>query len=684
MLDWLKYPFLRFVIAFMLGILIADYIDISNEFLVSFGILIVLVIVLLRTLFRRKFFSLNPVIGLAFLFLVFFLGMLRTTLYKNENSKMCFDENTEMYTGTIVSSPEFTGKFYKVNVKINEVFNGGTWGSCRGKVLVYFSKPIEYGVKLMIASTPSVIPKPANPLEFDYRKYMLHKNIRYRQFLSPENYTEFDKTTPSIIQKWGNTIRSSGVEDINWAIPDSDANGIAKALLLGVRSDITSELRDTYAHAGVIHILAISGLHLGILYGVLLIVFRRFKKSLGFVALAFVVLWSYALVAGLPPSVTRAALMFSVLSLGQYFYKTPNIFNTISLSAFILLFINPFQLYDIGFQLSYLAVLGIVILFPAINGLFVSKYKIVESIWSLTSVGIAAQVFTFPVVIYYFHNFPLLFFISNLIIIPLATVVLIGGLLLLLTMQFGWSAIGGVLGSILEIIIEFMNKSVTFIENIPGSFINDIYLDTYQVLLLFIILIGMLVFFFHKNLKGLLLAFFIWILLLTSFTIVELNRSNRHILALYRIANVSAIDIFNGPKIRSYINNDRGEREDISYNVSNFRLKNTGSTNATPLVYSSIDLPGMLAIVNNRSLLLLSKPIRKDRRIIEPLQVNYLVISNNAIKDFSEFGKRFDSDVVLFDTSNDFWYAKWAEKLLKTQNINCHNAWQEGAYIAKL
>ena len=153
---------------------------------------------------------------------------------------------------------------------------------------------------------------------------------------------------------------------------------------------------------------------------------------------------------------------------------------------------------------------------------------------------------------------------------------------------------------------------------------------------------------------------------------------------MYRIAGVSAIDYFDGNQTRSYINNDVGEREDISYNVSNFRLKNTGSTNTSLFSYSSIDLPGKLAVINNRSLLLLNKPLKGDVKIIEPLQINYLVISNNSVKDFSDFGKRFESDVVLFDTSNDFWYAKWAENILKTQDINCHNVWQEGAYVAKL
>ncbi len=684
MLNWLKYPFVRIVVSFMAGILLADIWDISNSVFFISGSLLIFVIILAKTVLRKKFFSLNPLIGFTFLLLVLFLGMLRTTLYKREYSRDCFIEKTTSYTGTVLSSPEFTGKNYKASLSIDEVNNGDSWRHCKGKVLIYASNPVSYGDRLIISLPPSVIPGPANPLEFDYRRYMLHRNIRFRQFLSPEDYTVFETSTLSNIQKWGNIVRETGIETLNSTITEPNANSIAKALLLGVRSNIDNELQDAYAHAGVIHVLAISGLHLGIIYGLLLVLFGRFKKKLWFVGLTIFVLWSYAIVAGLPSSVARAALMFSVISIGGYFYKTPNIFNTLALSAFILLFINPFQLYTVGFQLSYLAVLGIVILYPVINGFFVTKYKILERVWSLTSVGIAAQVFTFPLVIYYFHNFPLLFFVSNLLIIPLATIVLIGGLILLLIVQMGLVTLGYFLGVILQSIIWIMNKSVSFIENIPGSFISDIFLEEYQVIFLFVILIAVLSFYFLKKIKWMGIAFLVWVLLFTSFAINPLNHQDQRTIVFYRISGVSVIDFFENSHTKEYIHLNKRDKSRIDYHVINFRLKMTGSSDTEPMLFANVDLPGKLTMINNLSLMIVDQPLTKGKSFTKPIQVDYLVISDNALKDFSKFEDQFDANIVLIDTSNEFWYAKWAENELKRKGINCFNIWSEGAYIATM
>lgn len=683
MLHWLKYPFVRIVIAFMTGILLADIWDISNGIFLIFGLILALVIIVSRTVLRRKFFSLNPFIGLAFLLLVLYLGLLRTTLYKREYSRDCISEKTTMYTGTVVSSLEFTGKNYKAILSVDEVNDRDSWSHCTGKVIIYASSPVLYGDRLIISSPPSAISGPANPLEFDYRRYMLHKNIRFRQFLSPEDYMVFETSTPSYFRKWGNAVQETGIQTLNGTIPEANANSIAKALLLGVRSNINDELQEAYAHAGVIHVLAISGLHLGIIYGLLVVLFGRFKKKLWFVGLTIVVLWSYAFVAGLPSSVTRAALMFSVLSIGGYFYKTPNIFNTLALSAFILLFINPFQLFTVGFQLSYLAVLGIIILYPVINGIFATKFEILERVWSLTSIGIAAQVFTFPLVIYYFHNFPLLFFVSNLIIIPLATIVLIGGLVLLLLMQIGFVTVAHFLGVILQSIIGIMNKSVSFIENVPGSFISDIFLDDFQVILLFVILVAALSFYFLKNIKWLGITFLAWVLLFTSFAITTFNRRDERTLVLYRISGVGVIDLFENSQTKEYIYL-KGDKSRIDYHIRNFRLKKTGSFEAEPMLFVNVDLPGKLVMINNWSLLIVDQPLTTGKSFIKPIQVHYLVISANALKDFSKFRDQFDAEVVLIDTSNDFWYAKWAEGELNRKGINCYNVWSEGAYIATM
>jgi competence protein ComEC len=206
--------------------------------------------------------------------------------------------------------------------------------------------------------------------------------------------------------------------------------------LIGYREDLDKSLVQSYANTGVVHIIAISGLHLGMLYGLLLLVLKPLKKlkmpSWCQLSIVLAGLWMFSFIAGASPSVLRSAVMFSVIAVGNAAKKKANIYNTLSASAFLLLWINPFFLWDPGFQLSYAAVLSIAIFQKPITGLIETGNKILDATWSLVSISFAAQILTTPISLLQFHQQPLLFLFANAVAVPLSGIVLYGEILLLL------------------------------------------------------------------------------------------------------------------------------------------------------------------------------------------------------------------------------------------------------------
>ena len=687
MLHWLKYPFIRFTPAYIAGILIA--VRLHQDLWISvilIGVVALLYIVLL-TAGKKHFFSLNPVVGFVALSLICLFSMARTFLFQQNHSEFHFSNYPmERYTGTIDSWPEQTKNFQKVVIEVTETGTPKEWKRAFGRVLLYVpasDTSIRYGTKLMITTPPDPVEPPGNPKEFDYRMYLANKNIFHRQFLRRDDYLVIGQSEPNRIIALANHIRNFGVTAITEKITNTDHQSIAKALLLGVRGDMSDELMQAYAHAGVIHILAISGLHLGILYGFMLLIFRKYRKTTWFVLLTVVILWSYATIAGLSPSVTRAALMFSIFSIGQYFYRTPNIFNTIAFSAFVLLIINPMQLFNVGFQLSYLAVIGIVWLHPSINSLFASKYKVFEKIWSLTSVGIAAQILTFPLVLHYFHNYPLLFFISNLIVVPAAGIILVGGLAFLISSFVGIGLLSGILATGLGFLIGFMNRSVLFIENIPGSYIKDIHLPQHQVVMLYLFITGILVFLYVKNFKWLFFAVTVWVIFILSIVFDQVSKSSRHWIVVYDVPGVTVIDIIDAFHLASYtIAADAADYEKVPYHTGNFRLATAGMGSVQSFPIKKTQISGAKIFSSGRIVfLIISKS--PDRGFVseQPFGVDYIIISNNAVKDFSYLQKLFTFKKVIFDSSNDYYYLQQAAKELDRSGLKYHNVRENGAFI---
>ena len=362
----------------------------------------------------------------------------------------------------------------------------------KAKILLYL-KPsadaatLHYGDILFVHAKLSRIPPPCNPDAFDNRRYMQRRGIFYTGYVNQNAWQQVGHKPANLLKRFAQTTRNRLTNIYISAGMSGEELDILKAILLGDDDTLDPELKTSYSSAGVSHILCVSGMHVGVIFMVVnfllkpLDLFRRSRilKTI----LVMLVIWLYAHITGLAPSVTRSATMFTFVAIGQLLRRNTNIFHSLFASIFILLIIHPLLLFEVGFQLSYLAVAGIVLFQPKIAALYHCKTRIGSYFWELITVSVAAQLGTSPISIYYFAKFPNYFLLSNISVITLSFAVIITGISLLplslipfFTHYVSW---------MLTKEISIMNHIIRFINHLPHAVTENIDYNLPQVLLLY-------------------------------------------------------------------------------------------------------------------------------------------------------------------------------------------------------
>jgi len=331
---------------------------------------------------------------------------------------------------------------------------------------------------------------PLNPHQFDYKNYLKKKYIYHQLFISNQSLLKVGSNTHTLFGV-ANNIRDFINSKLKLYNFEPDELAIINALLLGQRQDISEDIYSSYTNAGAIHILAVSGLHVGIILLMLNFTLKpleRFKRGkLLKTVLLVLFLWSFALIAGLSASVTRAVTMFSIVAIALNLKRPTNIYNTLAISMFIILLFKPLFLFDVGFQLSYLAVFSIVAIDPYLYNLWRPKNWLIDKYWHTLTITVSAQFGIIPISLYYFHQFPGLFFISNLVIIPLLGIILGFGILVILLATL--NILPQFVASTFGYIIGLMNSFVGWVSGQEGFLLKDIPFNLLCVLASYLLII---------------------------------------------------------------------------------------------------------------------------------------------------------------------------------------------------
>lgn len=360
---------------------------------------------------------------------------------------------------------------------------------------------LAYGDELLVPGKYTAIDPPFNPAEFNYKKYLAHQNIYYQEFLYPGQYRLVQSHAGNTFMANALALRRQMVEKLKKQMHDPNAIAVASTLILGYKADLSEDVLQAYSKTGTIHVLSVSGAHVAIIWALLAFMLNflnRFRHGRVIKAIIIIpIIWYYAMLTGFSPAVCRAAVMISTVIIGKTYNRYINNLNILAISAFILLLYNPLLITDVGFQLSYLAVAGLVVLQPVVYEWLTFSNKWIDKLWALCSVSIAAQVITFPLSAFYFHQFPVYFLFSNLFIIIPTAVIMYSGIFYLLLPQVPFISAG--FAWILEKTIMFMNLVLASFEQLPFASINKIWLTTTEYLLLYAIIICIFYFLYDRK-----------------------------------------------------------------------------------------------------------------------------------------------------------------------------------------
>jgi competence protein ComEC len=512
-LDFYKRPFAHICIPFIVGLtLVLIYENFSNS--------IVLVISLLIGLFAFTKF-INAKSGIISYFSVYGLGFLLgsfvATLH-TENQASIFRsgyKNGALIQGEISEISSGQGFWNKAILKTKTVHFNDKKNHTDARVIIYLAKELSYlqqGDEVLIGAEFTKIKNKNNPGEFDAEYYWKSRGIDAMAFVSSDELTWVDSNPPSTIT-YLLTIFS---DYLNSALKENLSGtdlAIAQALILGDKSLLDTETKNAFTNTGAMHILAVSGMHVGLILYLFLAVFGFFPRLLSKrqATIAIVVfLWIYAFITGLSASVIRAVLMFTVLALSQISSKQHDSINTLFFSAFILLLINPLYILDIGFQLSYLAMIGIFLFYPTIEKLLVVKTFILKELWQGTALGFAAQLMTTGISLFYFHQFPNYFVLSNLGLMFFSSIVMGLGFFLFLIKNI--PVLSKFVGILLGFSVYAMYWIVQKIEEIPGAVAYGYALPFWVVIMLSLLFVFLIL--FAKSSKQILIGYSIYFLLL--------------------------------------------------------------------------------------------------------------------------------------------------------------------------
>ncbi|GAB3182609.1 hypothetical protein GCM10027291_53810 [Telluribacter humicola] len=404
----------------------------------------------------------------------------------------------DTYLLTVKSLPEKRPSTLRYRVEVNQLRLAGEWEPVQVEAMVTTparaAQVLAPGDVVVVRGSLQRPVPPRNPDEFDYCRYLRYRGIAWTDYLTDSTY----QVVSHVEDTWSVLGWSLGIS--GWAdrtlrayLPEDDSYALVKAMLLGRREDLRSNLVDSFTLSGAVHVLSVSGLHVGIFFAIISWALGwlrriRYGKYMYFVVLSLL-LFFYALVTGLPPSVQRATLMCIVWVAAQTIQRRHESINTLAISAFAILLVDPDALFTVGFQLSYLAVLGIILFYKPLDNLVETPNRVLRWLWQITAVSVSAQLLTFPLSIYYFHQFPFYFWLVNPFVIGLTSLLLPASLILLFVSLFPIPLLANWVAWVTNLIAYLTNQVVAIPRWLPNHLIEGLVLDAVEVAGLFLVLL---------------------------------------------------------------------------------------------------------------------------------------------------------------------------------------------------
>lgn len=497
----------------------------------------------------------NWITGLIINLILLGLGYLNAT-YRLSDKITRDISHMNVHVAELTENPVEKTNSYKAEARlIHSQFEDDLEKGASG-IILYFQKNediknLKHGQKIAFTSPVTIPYSPQNPRQFNYKHYLASHGIYYQAYIKYNDFQVLNQPVQKDLFFYIKEIRYEILNRLHSFQMKEEITGIAAALITGYKEELDPDTKASFSRVGAMHILAVSGLHVGIIYLMISkILFFLNKIKHGKIIrllITLLFLWFYVMLTGMSPSVLRAGIMFSLISIGQALFYKANIYNTIFLSAFILLIADPGNLYNVGFQLSYLAVLGIVFFFPYLNSWITSKYWIINKSWELTCVSVAAQIATTPISLYHFGQFPTSFLIANIVVVPLAGIIIHSGIAAVIFT--GVPLLGSISIWVFKFLITSMYQLILFIENIPYSYAGNLTINIFQCIMLYGGIICFVCFFMYRYAAWLMAGLSAVIIFLSTITYRNWQVNHQQQLIIYAQNKESRLEILHGREV---------------------------------------------------------------------------------------------------------------------------------------
>lgn len=681
---WKTAPLLRVVIPVISGIALQDRVPVPGIVYVAATFLLILWgFQWLPDKFRMRY-SFIPGTVWIFVWILSGAGLRAGADIRLQSNWMGHftGDTTLIWKMQLMEDPVQKERWIRSTARMISVFKAGKEIPVTGWVMLKCtadaqSQHLHAGHQIITPATPQQIRSVRNPGAIDYALYAARKQCYHRLSLKEGQFRIISDASPGwliVTHRWvRNRLRE--------AFPDNRIYALAAALLIGYTKELDPDLVQAYSDTGVIHIIAISGMHLSLVYLLLNGLFARIpiinKSRLLRVSMVLLLIWSFTCLTGAGASITRAAVMFTCMQFGEWMGRKTQVLNMLMAAAYILLLADPMLLWDLGFQLSFLALLSLVLFEPALKKSCWPRQTWLQPAAQLLAATCAAQILTFPVCLYYFHQFPLVFLLANILAVPLSTCILYGLLVLMLDLRWPW--IGAATARLIAWMIQWMNLGIEWLSRLPVASWKKLPADGYSTLLWYLAITGIWNWLQHRQKKWLLFLISSFFGLLIWLFIQDAQLRRQHLLVIYQVTGKTLISVHRGTHFYYWPDSA----------ISHPFLQKT--LNAANTVYSGNQPDPDLLIQSNRQWPLLAAGNKilfiPDARNQLPLQlprIDIVLITRTARINLETLSAQTRIGTVVIDASNSLWkIAQWKSRC-ETLHLRCHSVPDQGAFLAGL
>lgn len=674
---WEEAPFLRLLLPLATGIFCYNKAGMHFPPFVSVAIGFIALLLLGVFSFVKRLYRYDKGIVFGLVMAAVFFAGYSVSAFTDSTAKLTWLgrdlQATKAFTAKIISTPQEKDRTWKLYVECDRAMPRGAKVS--GKALLYVYKDnlpfsLHEGDVIMFPNHMQQIHNTGNPGEFDYAAYAAHNGLYHQQFSAAADIILLEKAgRPSLLTNCHNWC----MLQLQHYLPNRATQTLLQAMLAGDETGMDSDLRNAYAQTGIIHIVSISGSHVAVVFAIVsgMLWWLRNKK---YAALKYLVallpVWFYVLMAGSPPSAVRAAVMFTILAGGMLLQRNPQPLNTLLAAAFFLLCANPAWLFSVGFQLSFVAVLSLIIFYKPLYRLVRPRYRIVGKLWQGVAASIAAEILIAPLVIWYFHSFPMMFIVANLLAAICMGALLIAGMLLLACAPF--PVVANCIGWCCIVFTQWFNEIIYALQSFSPASFNFLQLSGWETCLLYAAIAG-ISWWLIKQYKKALFAGLTAACVLLLLPCIDDNKAQRQKqLIVYNTGKSTYAEIINGKYFSVFCND--------SFPVNTY-ARNALHTQLHAWKERKFNASVLHGKAGN--ILLLKDQLQYSDSTRFPVDV-LIVAAKLKQLSFTNVVHCYQPKQIVIPSGQSGWYAARWKDSCAAHHIACHNTAENGAFVTDL